>query len=150
MTWTQTCGRWGSPRPPWRHVSSPRRRPEGSRASPTARPPLRWASTHNRGHLAAVRKHPSAGLQLALINSMLSSLPMCMTSFFAAPRGLHRKLDYSDHFFFKSDEYRQRGLCQPKEQGGLKIHICLDIKNIALLSMCLFKLLSNRCYTTNI
>jgi hypothetical protein len=39
-------------------------------------------------------KHLSIGGRLMLINSVLSSLPMYMMSFFAIPRGVLKKLDY--------------------------------------------------------
>ena len=39
-------------------------------------------------------KHLSIGGRLTLINSVLSSLPMYMMSFFALPKGVQKKLDY--------------------------------------------------------
>jgi hypothetical protein len=85
-------------------------------------------------------KHLSTGGRLTLINSVLSSLPMYIMSFFAIPKGVH--------FFWQSDEQKRKYrlakwdiLCQPKNQGGLGIHN-LDIKNTALLSKWLFKLLT--------
>jgi hypothetical protein len=39
-------------------------------------------------------KMMSIGERLALINSVLSSLPMFMMSFFKIPRGVLKKLDY--------------------------------------------------------
>jgi len=44
-----------------------------------------------------------------LINSMLSSLPMFMMSFFRIPKGVLRKLDYykSRFFFWQCDEYKK-------------------------------------------
>ena len=94
-------------------------------------------------------KHLSTGGRLTLINSVLSSLPMYMMSFFAIPKGVLKKLDYfRSRFFWQSDEQKRKYrlakwdiLCQPKNQGGLGIHN-LDIKNIALLSKWLFKLLT--------
>ncbi|WVZ96120.1 hypothetical protein U9M48_041796 [Paspalum notatum var. saurae] len=59
----------------------------------------------------------SVGGRLVLINSVLSSLPMFMLSFFAIPKGIR----------------------QPKEQGGLGI-IDLEVQNNCLLSKWLFKL----------
>jgi hypothetical protein len=86
--------------------------------------------------------------RLALTNSVLSSLPMYMISFFKIPRGVLKKLDYFRSRFFWQCDYHKRKyhlakwdiLCQPKEQGGLWIHN-LDIKNTALLSKWLFHLL---------
>jgi len=95
-------------------------------------------------------KHLSIGGRLTLINSVLSSLPMYMMSFFAIPKGVLKKLDYfRSRFYWQGDESRKKYrlarwsiLCQPKEQGGLGIHD-LNVKNIALLSKWLFKLLSS-------
>ena len=94
-------------------------------------------------------KHLSIGGCLTLIISVLSSLPMYMMSFFALPKGVQKKLDYFwSRFYWQGDEQKKKYrlakwsiLCQPKDQGGLGIHD-LHIKNIALLSKCLFKLLT--------
>ena len=96
-------------------------------------------------------KHLSTGGRLTLINSVLSSLPMYMMSFFAIPKGVVKKLDYfRSRFFWQSDEQKRKYrlakwgiLCQPKNQGALRIHN-LDIKNTALLSKWLFKLLTTK------
>jgi hypothetical protein len=72
-----------------------------------------------------------------------------MMSFFAIPKGVLKKLEYfRSRFFWQSDEQKRKYklakwdiLCQPKNQGGLGIHN-LDIKNNALLSKWLFKLLT--------
>jgi hypothetical protein len=45
-------------------------------------------------------KHLSTQGRLTLINSVLSSLPMYMMSFFAIPRGVLKKLDYFRSRFF--------------------------------------------------
>ncbi|WVZ84217.1 hypothetical protein U9M48_031271 [Paspalum notatum var. saurae] len=46
----------------------------------------------------------SVGGRLVLINSVLSSLPMFMLSFFAIPKGVLRKLEYfRSHFFWQND-----------------------------------------------
>ena len=42
----------------------------------------------------------SAGGRIVLINSVLSSLPMFMLSFFRIPKGVLRKLDYYRSRFF--------------------------------------------------
>src|SRR6266540_6268437 len=75
---------------------------------------------------------------------------MYMISFFEIPKGVLKKLDYfCSRFFWQGDESRRKYrlakwniLCQPKDQGGLGIHD-LRIKNIALLSKWLFKLLTS-------
>jgi hypothetical protein len=94
-------------------------------------------------------KHLSTGGRLTLINSVLSSLPMYMMSFFAIQRGVLKKLDYfRSRCFWQSDGERRKYrlakwsiLCQPKDQGGIGIHD-LDIKNKALLSEWLFQILT--------
>jgi hypothetical protein len=45
-------------------------------------------------------KHLSIGGHLTLINSVLSSLPMYMMSFFSIPKGVINKLDYFRSRFF--------------------------------------------------
>ena len=45
-------------------------------------------------------KMSSVGGRLVLINSVLSSLPMFMMSFFEIPRGVSKKLDYFRSRFF--------------------------------------------------
>ncbi|WVZ53298.1 hypothetical protein U9M48_004264 [Paspalum notatum var. saurae] len=95
-------------------------------------------------------KHLSTDGRLTLINSVLSSLPMYMMSFFAIPKGVLRKLDYfRSRFFWQCDEGKRKYrlakwdiLCQPKDQGGLEIHN-LDVKNTALLSKWLYNLLTS-------
>jgi len=50
----------------------------------------------------------SVGGRLVLINSVLSSLPMFMLSFFEIPRGVLKKLDYfRSRFFWPSDEHKK-------------------------------------------
>ena len=74
---------------------------------------------------------------------------MYMMSFFEIPKGVRKKLDYfRSRFFWQSDEHKRKYrlakwdiLFQPKEQGGLGIHN-LELKNIALLSKWLFRLLT--------
>ncbi|WVZ79237.1 hypothetical protein U9M48_026841 [Paspalum notatum var. saurae] len=94
-------------------------------------------------------KHLSIGGRLTLINSVLSSLSMYMMSFFAIPKGVLKKLNYfRSRFFWQGDESKRKYrlarwniLCQPNDQGGFGIHD-LNIKNTALLSKWLFKLLT--------
>jgi hypothetical protein len=72
-----------------------------------------------------------------------------MMSFFEIPKGVRKKLDYfRSRFFWQSDEHKRKYLLakwdilfQPKEQEGLGIHN-LELKNIALLSKWLFRLLT--------
>jgi hypothetical protein len=45
-------------------------------------------------------KHLSVGVRLTLINSVLSSLPMYMMSFFSIPKEVLKKLDYFRSRFF--------------------------------------------------
>ena len=86
---------------------------------------------------------------MTLINSVLSSLPLYMMSFFDIPMGVLKRIDYfRSRFYWQGDEQRKKYrlskwsvLCQPKDQGGLSIHD-LRIKNTALLSKWLFKLLT--------
>jgi hypothetical protein len=95
-------------------------------------------------------KHLSIGGRLTLINSVLSSLPMYMMSFFSIPKGVLKKLDYfCSRFFWQGDEDKNKYrltkwsiLCEPKDQGGLDI-LDLNTKNIALLSKWLYKLLTS-------
>ena len=86
---------------------------------------------------------------MTLINLVLSSLPMYMMSFFEISKGVRKKLDYfRSRFFWQSNENKRKYrlakwsiLCQPKDQGGLGIHN-LELKNIALLSKWLYRLLT--------
>ena len=49
----------------------------------------------------------SVGGRLVLINSVLSSLPMFMMSFFRIPKGALKKLDYYRYrFFWQCDEQK--------------------------------------------
>ena len=69
----------------------------------------------------------SVGGRLVLINSVLSSLPMFMLSFFEMPRGVLKKLDYfKSRFFWQSDEHKKKYrltkwevVCTLKDQGEL-------------------------------
>ena len=87
--------------------------------------------------------------RLVLINSVLSSLPMFMFSFFEVPRGSLKKLDYfRSRFFWQSDDHKKKYrltrwkvVCTPKDQGGLGV-LNLDVHNKCLLSKWLFKLIN--------
>jgi hypothetical protein len=49
------------------------------------------------------------GERLVLINSVLSSLPMFMLSFFEVSKGVLKKLDYYiSWFFWQSDEHKKK------------------------------------------
>jgi hypothetical protein len=69
----------------------------------------------------------SYGDRLVLINSVLSSLPMFMLSFFEIPKGVRKRLDfYRSRFFWQNDQLKRKYrltkwniICRPKEQGGL-------------------------------
>jgi hypothetical protein len=77
----------------------------------------------------------SYGDMLVLTNSILTSLPMFILSFFELPKGVRKRLDfYRSCFFWQSDEIKMKYrltrwniLCHPKDQGGLGIEV-LDIK----------------------
>jgi hypothetical protein len=83
----------------------------------------------------------SVGGRLVLINSVLSSLPMFMLSFFEVPKGVLKKLDYYiSQFFWQSDEHKKKYrltkwevLCTPRDQGGLGVPN-LETHNKCLLS----------------
>ncbi|WVZ70176.1 hypothetical protein U9M48_018862 [Paspalum notatum var. saurae] len=89
----------------------------------------------------------SVGGRLVLINSVLSSLPMFMLSFFEVPRGVLKKMDYyRSRFYWQDDQHKKKYrlarwdiMCQTKEQGGLGI-LNLDVHNKSLLSKWIFRL----------
>jgi hypothetical protein len=64
-----------------------------------------------------------------LINSVLTSLPMFMLSFFKVPRGILAKIEfYRSRFFWQNDSQKKKYrltkwsiICQPKDQGGLGV-----------------------------
>jgi hypothetical protein len=68
----------------------------------------------------------TVGGRLVLINSVLSSLPMFMMSFFELPKGVFKKLDYyKSRFFWQNDQHKKKYrlvkwdiICQPKQQGA--------------------------------
>jgi hypothetical protein len=70
-------------------------------------------------------------------------------SFFSMPKGVLNKLDYFHSRFFWQGEEEEKYrlgkwsiLCEPKDQGGLRI-LDLNTKNIALLSKWIYKLLTS-------
>ena len=91
----------------------------------------------------------TVGRRLVLINSVLTSLPMFMMSFFELPRGVLEKIDcFRSRFYWQNDQHKKKYrlakwkvLCQPRDQGGIGIYN-LDIQNKCLLSKWLFKLLN--------
>ena len=98
---------------------------------------------------AWVAKMLSYGDRLVLINSVLTSLPMFLLSFFEIPKGVRKRLDfYRSRFFWQSDQLKRKYrltkwnlVCRPKDQGGLGISV-LEEQNKCLLSKWLFKLLT--------
>jgi hypothetical protein len=91
----------------------------------------------------------SVGGRLVLINSVLTSLPMFMLSFFEVPRGVLERIDYfRSRFFWQHDSPKKKYrltkwsiMCQPKDQGDLGIQN-MEIQNECLLSKWLFKLIN--------
>uniref|UniRef100_A0A8I6YB15 Reverse transcriptase domain-containing protein n=1 Tax=Hordeum vulgare subsp. vulgare TaxID=112509 RepID=A0A8I6YB15_HORVV len=89
----------------------------------------------------------SYGGRLVLVNSVLTSMPMFLLSFFEVLVGVRNRLDfYRSRFFWQSDEVKTKYrlarwdiICRPKEQGGLGIEN-LEVKNRCLLSKWLFRL----------
>ena len=89
----------------------------------------------------------SYGGRLILINSVLTSMPMFLLSFFEVPVGVRTRLDfYRSRFFWQRDELKTKYrlakwdiICRPKDQGGLGIEN-LEVKNRCLLSKWLYKL----------
>jgi hypothetical protein len=91
----------------------------------------------------------SYGDILILINSVLTSLPMFLLSFFKIPIGVRKRLDFfRSCFFWQSDQNKKKYrlskwnmVCRPKDQGGLGIEV-LEVKNSYLLSKWLFKIIN--------
>ena len=89
----------------------------------------------------------SYGGQLVLINSVLTSMPMFLLSFFEAPKGVRKRLDFHrSRFFWQSDDVKKKYrlarwdiICRPKNEGGLGIEN-LEIKNKCLMSKWLYRL----------
>ena len=94
-------------------------------------------------------KHLSYGGRLILINSVLSSLPIFMMSFFEIPKEVLKKLNqYRSRFFWKGYKDKKKYrlakwdiICRPMDQGGLGI-IDIDLQNKALLSKWIINLLN--------
>ena len=83
-------------------------------------------------------KYMSYGGRLVLLNSVLSSLPMFMMSFFEISKGVLKNLDhFRSRFFFAKWDI----LCRPKDQGGLGI-LNLQLQNKCLLAKWLVNLLN--------
>ena len=88
----------------------------------------------------------SYGGRLILINSVLTSMPMFLLSFFEVPVGVRKRLDfYRSRFFWQSDELKRKYklakwdiICRPKDQGGLGIEN-LEVKNRCLPSKWMYK-----------
>ena len=86
---------------------------------------------------------------LVLINSVLSSLPMFMLSFFKISKEVLKRLDfYRSRFFWQSEEHKKKYrlakwsvVCTPKDKGGLSV-LNLDVHNKYLLSKWLFNLIN--------
>ena len=80
---------------------------------------------------AWVAKTLSYGDRLVLINSVLTSLPMFLLSFFEIPKGVRKRLDfYRSRFFWQSNQLKRRYrltkwnlVCRPKDQGVLGISV---------------------------
>ena len=98
---------------------------------------------------AWVARMLSYGDRLVLINSVLTSLPMFLLSFFEIPKGVRKRLDfYRSRFFWQSNQLKRKYrltkwnlVCRPKDQGGLGIKV-LEIQNKCLLSKWLHKILN--------
>jgi hypothetical protein len=96
-------------------------------------------------------KYLSYGGRLVLLNSVLSSLPMFMMSFFEIPKGVLKNLDHFRSIFFwqgstKKYKYKLARwviLCRPKDQGGLEI-LDLQFQNKCLLAKWLVNLLNTK------
>ena len=94
-------------------------------------------------------KYLSYGGRLVLLNSVLSSLPLFMMSFFEIPKGVLKNLDkFRSRFLWQgsSDKHKYRLvkwdiLCRPKDQGGLGI-VNLQLQNKCLLAKWLVNLLN--------
>ena len=94
-------------------------------------------------------KYLSYGGRLVLLNSVLSSLPIFMMSFFEIPKGVLKNLDHFRSRFFWQGSFDKHKyhlakwdiLCRPKDQGGLGI-LNLQLQNKCLLAKLLVNLLN--------
>jgi hypothetical protein len=94
-------------------------------------------------------KYLSYGGKLVLLNSVLSSQPMFMMSFFELPKGVLKNLDhFRSRFFWQGSSKKHRYrlakwdiLCRPKDEGGLGI-LDLQLQNKCLLAKWLVNLLN--------
>jgi hypothetical protein len=94
-------------------------------------------------------KYLSYGGRLVLLNSVLSSLPMFIMSFFEVPKGVLKNLDhFRSRFFWQGSAIKNKYrlakwdiLCHPKDQGGLGI-LNLQLQNKCLLAKWLVNLLN--------
>jgi hypothetical protein len=94
-------------------------------------------------------KYLSYGGKFVLLNSVISSLPMFMMSFFEIPKGVIKNLDhYRSRFFWQGSSQKHRYrlakwdiLSRPKDQGGLGI-LDLQLQNKFLLAKWLVNLLN--------
>ena len=96
-----------------------------------------WKTVEDRFEkklVAWVARMLSYGDRLVLINSVLTSLPMFLLSFFEIPKGVRKRLDfYRSRFFWQSNQLKRKYrltkwnlVCRPKNQGGLGISV-LDV-----------------------
>jgi hypothetical protein len=71
------------------------------------------------------------GDRLVLINSILTSLPIFMLSFFEIPKADRKRMDFLDQVFYGNEKkYRMTRwniICRPKDQGGVGVEV-LEIK----------------------
>jgi hypothetical protein len=94
-------------------------------------------------------KYLSYGGRLVLLNSVLSSLPMFMMSFFEVPKGVLKNLNhFRSRFFWQGSAIKHKYrlvkwdiLCRPKDQGGLGI-LNLQLQNKCMLAKWLVNLLN--------
>jgi hypothetical protein len=97
-------------------------------------------------------KYLSYGGKLVLLNSVLSSLPMFMMSFFEIPKGVIKNLDHYRSRFFGKDPHKNTVIDLPTgtsyvvlmDQGGLGI-LDLQLQNKCLLAKWLVNLLNTNC-----
>jgi hypothetical protein len=100
---------------------------------------------------SSIGKLLSYGDRFALINLVLTRLPMFMLSFFERPKGVWKRVDsFSSRFFCQSDGHKWKYIinrwniiCQQKDQVVLRFEV-LEIKNKCLLRKWLYKLLTEQ------